>query len=39
MSNLDQKIENVANKIEVAANKAWKKRLRRNSTITISTIR
>ena len=26
MSNLDQKIENAANKIEVAANKAWKKR-------------
>lgn len=26
MSNLDQKIENVANKIEVTANKAWKKR-------------
>ncbi len=26
MSNLDQKIENVANKIEFAANKAWKKR-------------
>lgn len=24
MSNLDQKIENVANKIEFAANKAWK---------------
>lgn len=27
MSNLDQKIENAANKIEVAANKAWEKRL------------
>ena len=26
MSNLDQKIENAANKIEVAANKAWEKR-------------
>ena len=26
MSNLDQKIENAANKIEVAANEAWKKR-------------
>ena len=26
MSNLDQKIENVANKIEFATNKAWKKR-------------
>lgn len=24
MSNLDQKIENAANKIEVAANEAWK---------------
>lgn len=26
MSNLDQKIENAANKIEVVANEAWKKR-------------
>lgn len=26
MSNVDQKIENVANKIESAVNKAWKKR-------------
>ena len=26
MSNLDQKIENAASKIEVAANEAWKKR-------------
>lgn len=26
MSNLDQKIENAANKIEDAANRAWKKR-------------
>ena len=26
MSNVDQKIENVANKIESAANKAWEKR-------------
>ena len=26
MSNLDRKIENAANKIEVAANEAWKKR-------------
>ena len=26
MSNLDQKFENAANKIEVVANKAWKKR-------------
>ena len=26
MSKLDQKIENAANKIEVAANEAWKKR-------------
>ena len=25
MSNLDQKIENAANKIEVVANEAWKK--------------
>lgn len=26
MSNLDQKIENAANKIEAAANEAWEKR-------------
>ena len=26
MSRLDEKIENVANKIEFATNKAWKKR-------------
>lgn len=26
MSKLDQKIENAANKIEVVANEAWKKR-------------
>ena len=26
MSNLDQKIENATNKIEVAVNKAWEKR-------------
>ena len=26
MSNVDQKIENAANKIEIEANKAWKKR-------------
>ena len=28
MSNLDQKIENAANKIEAAANEAWEKRFR-----------
>ena len=38
MSNLDQKIENVANKIEFAANKAWKKRSFRIVSKSISAI-
>lgn len=38
MSNLDQKIENAANKIEFAANKAWKKRSFRIVSKSISAI-
>ena len=36
MSNVDQKIENVANKIESAVNKGWKKRPSRIVSESIS---
>lgn len=36
MSNLDQKIENAANKIEFAANQAWKKRSFRIASKSVS---